>query len=772
MANVRRKSESLDVKGLVSSYISKWYLFAISVFCCLVVGYLYTRMHNRDMAVRANILISQDDDGPFGVSSGKGASTGIGALFGSSANVQDEVFVISSHSLYRNVAKDLEINKVHFVSPVFLRSYLAYPEFPVDVVAPGVADTLRTSLVFKIKVNKEGIADINVKAKKETLAKLSDVKLPAVVKTKYGDFTVTPTKTYPKGEKVKTTVIFSGYETVAEGLTSDVIAALASKKSNVITLAYDTPNADYGSAVLNKILEKYNERGIYEKNLQGQKTATFLEDRIRLMGADLDEAELAIQNYKEANGITDMQAEAIYQHNKKGSLESSILSLETELELLDMTRDFFVDSIHNTELVPTTVSTASVQQGINGYNSLVMERLELLNNAKPDNYALRRVERRMELTRNNILATTDRAIAASRLRLKDLLEQQGTNRSKLGHIPAQEREFVNMQRQQEVKQELYLFLLQRQEENAMMLANSIPKGKIVDEAFVLSEPLGMSNKIILLVFFVIGLIIPPVYLYIRKLILDKVETRDEAERHLSAPILGEMCVDRSGRSLVVTEHDTSSATELFRLLRSNMQFLLNGANDKVVLMTSTKSGEGKSFIALNLAASLALQRDKKVLLVGMDIRNPQLANYIGINPKWGLTNYLSAGNLTVQDIIQPVPGAKSLDVIVAGPIPPNPAELLMSDNVDKLFETLRPMYDYIIIDSAPVGMVSDTFTLNRLADATVYVTRLNYTTLQDLKFAEAIYEDKRLTNISVVINGTHSKKGYGYGYSAKNAAKQ
>ncbi|MDE6036905.1 MAG: hypothetical protein K2G05_01420, partial [Duncaniella sp.] len=254
------------------------------------------------MAVRANILISQDDDGPFGMSSGKGSSTGIGALFGSNANVQDEVFVISSHSLYRNVAKDLEINKMHYVSPGFLRSYLAYPDFPVDVVAPGVADTLRKAIVFKIKVDKEGLADINVKVKKKTLADLSDVKLPTVIKTEYGDFTVTPTEAYPKGKKVKTTVVFSGYESAAEALTSQVDASLASKKSNVITLAFDTPNSEYGSAILNKILEKYNERGIYEKNLQGQKTATFLEDRIRIMGADLNEAEMAIQNYKEANG--------------------------------------------------------------------------------------------------------------------------------------------------------------------------------------------------------------------------------------------------------------------------------------------------------------------------------------------------------------------------------------------------------------------------------------------------------------------------------------
>lgn len=767
MANARPKAEYLDIMGLLRSYVSKWYYFAISVFLCLVFGFLYTRIHHRDMAVRANILISQDDDGPFGAASSQGKSNGIGALFGSNANVQDEVFVISSHSLYRNVVKSLGINKMHYVRTGFLKSELAYPEFPIDVDAPGIADTLRTTLVFKVKVDEKGVADITVKAKRETLAELENVKLPTVVKTDYGEFTVKPTATYPKGEDVKSTITFAGYEAGAEVLTDKIEASLASKKSNVITLAFDTPNPAYGSAILNEILEKYNERGIYEKNLQGQKTATFLEDRIRLMGGDLDEAEIAIQRYKEAHGITDIQAEAAYRNSKKGAIENNIVALETEIELLQLTRDFFSDSILNTELVPTTVSTASVQQGIGAYNGLVMERLELLNNAKSDNYALRKIENRMDLTRRNILATTDRALEASRVRLNDLISQQGDNRSKLGQIPTQEREYVNMKRQQEMKQEIYLFLLQRQEENAMLLANSIPKGKIVDEAYVLTEPLGVSNKIILLAFLIVGLIIPPVYLYLRKLIRNKAETREEIERHISAPVLGEMCTDHSGRSLVVTEHDTSSATELFRLLRSNLQFLLGGSGDKIVLMTSTKSGEGKSFIAINLAASLALQHGKKVLLVGMDIRNPQIGNYLGINPKWGLANYLSNGNLAISDIIGHVEGTSSLDVIVAGPIPPNPAELLMSDAVDKLFEQLRPMYDYIIVDTAPVGMVSDTFTLDRIADATIYVTRVNYSSLDDLKFVESIYEDKRLKKLSVVINGTHSKKGYGYGYSAK-----
>ena len=209
---------------------------------------------------------------------------------------------------------------------------------------------------------------------------------------------------------------------------------------------------------------------------------------------------------------------------------------------------------------------------------------------------------------------------------------------------------------------------------------------------------------------------------------------------------------------------SSSASELFRLIRTNLQFMLNGSRDKVVLMTSARSGEGKSFISINLAASLALLQKKKVLLVGMDIRKPQLANYLGIAPTPGLTEYLSTEGMPIESIIRHDVVMKNMDVIVAGPVPPNPAELLASEHVDELFARLREMYDYIIIDSAPVGMVSDTFSLNRLADASIFVTRVNHSLISDLEYINKIYEEKRLNKLSVVINGTKSKQGYGYGY--------
>lgn len=767
MVNGKPSSDYIDFNAILKSYLSKWYLFVISVILCLGVGYLATRMNNRPQAVRANILISQDDDSPFGASATSPTAGAMGSLFGSSAYVEDEIFVISSHSLYRNVAKSLGLNRSHYVSTGFLRKYHAFPDFPVDVEATaGIADTLGVTLRFKVVVSADGLTDIKVynTRKNDLIAKADDVKLPHMLHTDLGDFTVTTTPYFPKGKKVKTTIYYSSYEAAAEDLTDQIEADLASKKSNVITLSFDTPNSVYGSAVLNEILKKYNERGIYEKNLQGQKTATFLEDRIRLMGSDLDLAEIAIQDYKQSHNIVDIPSEVTMQQEKRALLNSEIFNQEAEVEVLRITRDFFADSISAYELVPTIVANERLQHGIDSLNAMVVNRLTLQQTARGDNAILVNLDRRIALARSNLLRSSSKILDQAKLKLNELKKEKSKSDALLGTVPVQERAFLNLQRQQMMKEHLYTFLLERQEENAMMLANSIPKGKVIDEAYTLSEPLGLPNKLILLIALLVGLILPVVGLYLYSLIRNKFDDRKEVERHISAPILGEMCVDRSGRKMVVSEKDTTSATELFRLLRSNLQFMLNSQSDRVVLVTSTVSGEGKTFISSNLAASLSLLENKKVLLVGMDIRNPQLENYLDIHPRFGITNYLSSDDVAIDSIIEPLPGFKSLDIIVAGPIPPNPSELLASKKVDSLFAELRKRYDYIVVDSAPVGMVSDTFTLDRIADATVYVTRVNYSSLNDLRFIENIYQDKRLKKLSVVVNGTASKKGYGYGY--------
>ncbi len=757
----KKKSDFIDIKAILREYASKWYWFVISIAVCGALGFVYGKIKKPVYAVYANVIISQDDKG------GMGALGSLGDLFGSKNKVDDEIFVISSHSVYRNVASDLGINKKHYVKGGFLRTKFAYPEFPVDVIfTPGIADTLRKSLVFKININKKGFAEIKAKAGKEEIADVSDAKLPATLNTDYGVFIVDTTGTYVPGKQLKSIVTISGYDLAAEALSKQVAASIASKRSNAIRLGIKTINPDYGKDVLNQVIERYNLRGIAEKNLQAQKTAKFIDDRLAIITGDLNEAESTIQQYKEERGIVDVRAEAQYQTGKQHSYEAALVNAETQAEVVKMTGEFISDPANAYALIPMTVENKSLQDGIKLYNETVLKRMEIAATAKPGNRALAQIDAQIDAMRENITTSVKRTYDNLQVGIRDMRRQVNSASGQLGNVPRQEREFLNMKRQQEVKQQLYLFLLEKREETAMMLANAVPKGLIVDEAFTLTKPVSMSKTMILLIALFIGLCLPPFVLYLRKVLRTKFDTKDEVEDVIDVPIIGEICQDRTGNSLVVSATDTSSTTELFRLMRSNLLFVLGDRNEKVIMITSTTSGEGKSFVSINLAATLSLL-DKKVLIIGMDIRKPRLAEYFDIHPRFGLTQYLASDQITLDSLIVNDPRIPSLDIITAGPIPPNPAELLTSKKLDAMMAELRERYDYIIIDSAPVGMVSDTFTLDRLADATVYVVRANYTSRSDLRFIEEIYRDHRLKKLTVAVNGTATRRGYGYGYGEK-----
>lgn len=757
MAN-KNHSDFINFRELFSTYLSKWYLFVISVIVFGILGYLYSRTQNPVYGVRANVLIQEQSNSLL---SNMG---GLGDLFGSGAKVDDEIFVITSHSIYRDVARDLGINKRHIVRTGFLQHELAYPDFPVDVTAPdALTDTLTSTLAFKIKVSDDGIADIVVKSKGKEIAELEDAKLPANVDTPYGQFTVSKTATYPEGESVKTTIAYSSYNGAAELLAEDIFSDIPSRKGNVISLGMDTDNPAYGTAVLNDIIRLYNAHGIDESNTQATKTLNFIKERLDLLVKDLSESEAEIQKFKEGNNVFALEVELKYQTEKRGKIEESLLAAQTNAEVIKMTLDYIRRPGNEYTLIPVAVENEGVRSAIEGYNELILRRLELAEHSKGNNAALKQIERQIDAVRNNVAKSVETAYNNAVIAVDEIKNEKNSTDSRLGALPTQEREYIDLMREREIKQQLYLFLLQRQEETSILLANALPKGVVVDEAYTLSKPLNMGTKGIVAIFVILGLLATPVYLYLRKIIRNRFDTRSEVESAISVPILGEMCADRSGKSLVVTSKEHTSSSELFRLIRSNLLFMLNNADDKVVLMTSSTSGEGKSFISINLAASLAML-GKKVLLVGMDIRKPRLAEYLDLNTQFGLTQYLSSGTISLEQIINKVPDVPGLDIITSGPVPPNPAELLASEKVDEMFARLRDDYDYIIVDTAPVGLVSDTFTLARISDATIYVCRVNYTPMSDLRFIEDVYTEKRLKKLSVIVNGTTSKKAYGYGY--------
>lgn len=752
----KNKNDIIDISAILKTCIRNWYIFVISIVVCVGLAFVYNRRHTAVYEVKANMVIASEES----------TSSPLSSLLGSSANVEDELFAVSSHTIYCRVAKKLGLDVSYRVKTGFMQSEQMFQDAPISILTPAdFGDTLSTPLKIRFKFDNSGRGSLTLRDKNSEITKMEDVKLPATFKTPYGTFTVKKTIYWPEEDAVKGTAYLNSYDMAAENLDTDVRVSKGSRKSNVLELSLESSNIPYAKAVLNTIMEEYNLRSSAEENERNSKTLDFINTRLGLLATELSEAEAGVQRAKSANGVSDIRAEAEYQFTKRGNMESEIVNAEAKSQITKMLQDFVSDPDNMYVPLPTsalgTMGETS-DRSMTDYNNLIAKRAQMASRVGPDNPAIRKIDTQLSTYRQALLQSLNKSYQASQLTLRELQGKYNAAMSSLGSVPQNERLFRDLERQRSIKEQLYLILLKQREQTAIMLANSDMKGRIIDQAFAMSEPLSMSPKAIYVIALLVALFLAAVAVYARVLLRNKFADRSELERLTDAPILGEICTDRSGRTLIVKPGENGSTAELFRLIRTNLQFILTGHDAKVILLTSTRSGEGKSFISINLAASLALL-GKKVLLVGMDIRNPQLANYLQLPRHRGLTDYLSA-DISLADIIRHNPCGNNVDIISAGPVPPNPSELLAGDKMARLIAQLRDMYDYVILDSAPVGMVSDTFTVGRLADATVYVTRANYTTVADIRYFNDQYEANRLPRPAIVINGTAAKQGYGYGY--------
>lgn len=755
--NTHEENDIIDFSAIWHTYLKKWWWFVVSVVVCVGLAFAYTRIHKPVYIMNANMLIAKDA-GDISLKADVGAFS---SLLGMKNSVDDEYLIIRSHSMMKQIVDEMELNRVHVVRHgIFnLQKQFCYLDYPIDVVpdTPGMLDTLQASIKFKIKVNGEGRADVEAIAKRKTIGELENASLPANVKTPYGSFTILKTKNYLAGKKVTTNVILSGSDPRAEELLEDVTIEIASKKANMISLSFEHPDVEYGRDLLNNLMDAYNIRGLKDKNAKGEKTLEFVDKRIALLAEDLGTTENQLEKYMREQGLTNIEADVKFQMEMKGLLEKSLIETETEAAVTKMLRDFLRDPANQYSLLPISVNGEKGGSEA-AYNELILKRMELEQNAKPDNKVLKNLNEQIEAMRASILESLDKTYESAVIGLDEVKRRKTKSDSQISQLPTQQREMLTLMRDQLIKEKIFAFLLQQREQAAMQVANSIPKGTIIDAAYAMKEPKGMSKIVILLLAFVVGLFIPPVLLYIRPMLRSKFETKGEVAKLTKLPILGEVTENNDGKALVVTASSaTSPEVERFRLIRTNLQFILGRSGDKVVLVTSANEGDGKTFVAINLASSLAML-GKRVLLVGMDVREPKLKEYLKLPASGGLTEYISHNGVSLNDIILREPVEKNLDVIVAGPVPPNPAEVLASDRVDELFAQLREMYDYIVVDSTAIGVVSDTFALARVSDATVFVCRANHTPIRDIRALDSLNSQNRLHRLSIVVNGTVDKE--------------
>jgi capsular exopolysaccharide synthesis family protein len=564
---------------------------------------------------------------------------------------------------------------------------------------------------------------------------------------------------------------------VAKALSSSSLTSEVGKLIDVINLTIRTSNIHQGQDILNTLAEVYNQDAAEQNNQSAINTARFIDERLKLLTSELSEVEKQMEDYKQTNKLTDIDGDAQMYLSKTTAFDQQQLEVEIQQHLIKYVEEFIQDPANKSALIPNLGLTdvglvATIQQ----YNELIMTRERIANGTTADNPALTMLNQQINSTRKAILTSVRSSGKGLQISKNDLTSQNSVMQSKIRDIPRQEREYIEIKRQQQVKESLYLFMLQKREEASLNMAVAVPKGRVLntpDDATMV----GPHRSIILLIFLIIGLLIPALIIYIADMVNTSIRNREDVEKLSDIPIMTELEYNDTDSMIIDYKSNANSNSELFRLMRTKLQFTLDAPTEKVILVTSTMSGEGKTFVSINLSIMLSLA-DKKVLLLGMDLRIPQLAKNFNIKQKDGISSYLSGQVPDYKSLISAPEEFPNLHVMPAGVIPPNPTELIMKDRFDELINELRSQYDYIVIDSAPVGAVSDSYLIDRVSDLTLYICRAGYTDKRNIEFVNRLQSEKSLKRIFFVVNDVdfhsnrysyYSRYGYGnkYGYGKK-----
>lgn len=741
-----------DLRKFIDKILKNWYWFLLFLIIGVFTSWLYLRYVTPKYRITAKILVKDDKKG--GDIPGQEILQQL-EIFSNKSNVDNEVEILRSRSMMEKVVRDMQLNVSYYVKGRLKRAE-QFDELPFKFEWVYLKDTLGQASYALIPKADGRFELLRGDLRKE--ANWNDtIHLPEGILRvrRQPEFAFNQDEYY-----VNVTSIDRAVATYQNLLDINI----PNKQVSVINLTVRTSVPRKGEEIVNKLIDVYLKASIDDKNRIVDSTISFVDNRLAIVSNELTGVEKNIQQFKQQNELADLSEQSKLLVAGTGDNQKQLTDLQVRLNVAESLENYLNDGKNSTRIVPATliVQDPTFLALVEKYNTLQMERERMLMSTTTTNPFVRNLDAQLETLRANIKSNITSIRQNLQISYNELARTESSLHSKIREVPGKERIFLDFSRQQAIKQELYLFLLKKREESAISKSSNLAIGRIIDPAKSEALPYSPKRSLVYLIGLIAGFSIPAIGSYLREALNRRVTKKQDILSSTPVPILAEVGHQTEGDMTVVSRHSRSPVAEQFRALRTNLQFVLSKKNEKVILLTSSMSGEGKSFVATSLSSVISLS-GKKVVLMEMDLRKPKISENLGLQNSIGFSTYVIGKN-EIDQIIKPSGIHENFWVISSGPIPPNPAELLLLERTEELFAYLRSEFDYIIIDTAPIGLVADAQLLAKFADTTLYLVRQGYTFKQQLQLSKELYEQNKFAKLNIVVNDVKIGDSYGYSY--------
>ncbi len=764
----------MDTTGLLLDYLANWKWFVLSVVLCAIGAYFYIATIVPTYQVNASIYLNNEST----QSKEAFALNPENPLLNMKNFIDEtELEILKSRNNVIKIVDSLRMAYSYW-RVGNLRDIPMYNDRAIDAEMDSIAlNDLENPITITVSnSSKEGKYDIEATTvfnEIEENKKLDAVDLPCTVDLTCGSVTVTRVEQVPELEGTQK-VIVRNPRSVASTLSSSLNIEFAEKAPTIVRISYNTPIPREGTDVINTLVDFYNRQIIADKNASALQTEAFILDRLVMINDELRDVEQRLQDYRQAHNISDLQQQVTTNLATTKSTQNQLAEIEAEATIINDIENT-IRKANNYDPLPAVTTNATLNQVIVKYNQKISRLTRMLETSTPDNPLVRTLQEELTRDKADILQSVASVKRGIQARRRNVAAIEGQSQSQLSALPPVDKGLQEIFREQQVKVNIYTFLLQKREEIALQKTLATPTARLIDDPSS-TGPVSPRRMVIYFLALILGLAIPAAIIFLKRFFFPIYKDQEELQRLTNVPIIGEISTDTSkdDKAIVVGPNVSTPIAELFRLLRNNIGFTKNGANKKVILVTSSISGEGKTFVASNLALTYALT-GTKVVVVGMDIRRPVLAHKFGLNNQQGVSTFLSGQVADINSLLHKSDLSDNLYILPAGPVPPNPNELLFSENMGRMMEQLRDDFDYVILDSAPIGVISDSFLIIPYSDIQLYVTRASYSTKSCLKVLHQAIRDNRLSDPYIVLNGvdinsgSYSYRKYGHYYRGSNS---